>query len=371
MPDALLVTSSFLPGSGGIESFLATLCDVLAPRVAVLAPPRRDGRALPRDLPYETIAGPPAMQWPRRKVLDAIVASAHRLGTDRILFGTPWPLGLLGPSVAARGLRYAAIVHGAELLVPAAIPLLGRRLGNALARAELLLPVSAFTESKVRAAVASTGQPRPPIERLYARVDLHRWHPAAGAGVRHGLGLSGAPVVLCLGRLVRRKGVHRLIDLMPRIEQTVPGAVLVVAGTGPQERALRRRAAGRGRVIFTGRVPESDAPGLVAAADVFAFPVADRWGGLDTEGLGVVLLEAAACETPCVTGRSGGTPEAVIDGVTGYVVDARDGDALVERIGGLLADPSRAAEMGKRARAHVAKTFSADLPPAPLVRWLA
>jgi phosphatidylinositol alpha-1,6-mannosyltransferase len=126
-------------------------------------------------------------------------------------------------------------------------------------------------------------------------------------------------------------------------------------------------------VIFTGRVDDDDAPGVYAAADVFCLPVADRWFGLDTEGLGVVLLEAAACEVPCVTGRSGGTPEAVINGKTGYVIDARDHRALVEAVCAVLdqneATPSTES-MGRRGREHVIAEFSNRKLPERLMQWL-
>jgi phosphatidylinositol alpha-1,6-mannosyltransferase len=106
-------------------------------------------------------------------------------------------------------------------------------------------------------------------------------------------------------------------------------------------------------------------------ADVFALPVADRWFGLDSEGLGMVLLEAAACGVACVTGRSGGTPEAVIDGETGLVVDAHDGEELADAIVRLLEDSQTARRMGGGGRAYVEAEFSAALPPQPLLEWLA
>jgi phosphatidylinositol alpha-1,6-mannosyltransferase len=103
---------------------------------------------------------------------------------------------------------------------------------------------------------------------------------------------------------------------------------------------------------------------------VFALPVADRYFGLEMEGLGVVLLEAAASGAPCVTGRSGGTPEAVLDGSTGFVVDAKDPDQLSDRIAWLLEHPERAIEMGLAGREHVRKEFSALELPASFLAWL-
>jgi phosphatidylinositol alpha-1,6-mannosyltransferase len=178
-------------------------------------------------------------------------------------------------------------------------------------------------------------------------------------------------MILFFSRLVRRKGAHRLIDALDDIAAAVPGTVVVIAGTGPKERTLRKRAVQHGRrVVFTGRVPEADAPALYAAAEVFLFPVVDRWRGLDVEGLGVVLLEASACGTPCITGRSGGTPEAVKDGETGYLIDATKVEELVERTVHLLHNPHLAATMGAAARDYVAREFANRPLPESFVKWL-
>lgn len=386
-----MVTSSFLPGRGGIESYLAELCALVAPRVAVLAPPRRDGAELPKDLPYPTIPGPNAMLWPGQQVLRAIERHARALDTDKVVFGTPWPLALLGPQLRDAGLRYAVIVHGAELMVPSAAPGLRVRLARALAGAELLLPVSDYTATATtrflrrhsmkvphtRRATEKVLQRHsatiPRMERLRARVDLERFRPGIpGEQVRARLGLSpDAKIVLCFGRLVARKGVHRLIEAMPEIAGRVPGAVLVVGGTGPEYEKLRRLAARRSApVVFAGRVPDDDAPALYATADVFALPVVDRWFGLEIEGLGVVLLEASASETPCVAGKSGGTPEAVVDNETGFVVDATDRPWLSNAIVQLLVDRPLREKMGRAARDHVEREFSAARPPEGLLDWI-
>jgi phosphatidyl-myo-inositol dimannoside synthase len=373
MTKALVVTSSFLPGHGGIESFLAQLMAELRPQCAVLAPGRRDGKAVPGDLGYPAIGYPGSMLIPTRKVAGKITELADRHDTDRVLFGTPWPLALLGPRLARAGLKYAVIVHGAELLVPSAIPVVRARLGRALAGADLLLAVSHFTARNVRQLVERHATTVPPIEILRPRVDLDRFHPDADAtGVRRKLGIDErARVVLAFGRLVRRKGVHRLIHAMPEIRRNAQDAVLVVAGTGPRERSLHSLARRiNSRVLFTGRVDDADTPSLYATADVFALPVADRFFGLDVEGLGVVLLEASACETPCVTGRSGGTPEAVINERTGFVVNGRDVGQLVDRITFLLEEPERAQAMGRAARRHVETEFSRRSLPAKLIEWL-
>jgi phosphatidylinositol alpha-1,6-mannosyltransferase len=368
-----MVSSSFLPGRGGIESYLAELCRLLEPRLAVLASAEREGKPIPADLPYPTHPFPGRLLLPSRKAVQATVAAAQAEGTDRILFGTPWPLVLTGPKLKEAGLRFAVIVHGAELLVPSALPIVRRRLARALSLADLLLPVSDYTAERTRAFISRHGFEVPPIDLLRARVDLKRFRPDLDTKtVRERLHLNvGDHTILCFGRLVKRKGIHRMIKAMPEILRRAPAAVLVIAGTGPQEKRLRRLAAPFGRqVLFTGRVPDDDAPALYALADVFALPVVDRWRGLEIEGLGVVLLEAAAAGVPCVTGRSGGTPEAVLDGVTGYVIDASDRDALVNGVASLLENPAGAKKMGQAGRTHVAKAFSERSLPQSLMNWL-
>ena len=367
-----MVSSSFLPGRGGIETYLAELCAALAPRLAVLAPARRGRERIPGDLPYETFGYRGRLFVPGPRAARAAVSAARSAGTDRVLFGTPWPQVLTGPRLRRSGLRYAAIVHGAELLVPAAIPLVRQRLLRALADADLLLPVSLFTAQRLRDLLEGAGQRVPPMAVLRARVDLERFGPDVSTPeARARLAVPpDAPLILCFGRMVARKGLDRLIDALPEIEGRAPGATLVLAGTGPEEKALRRKAARiTQRVVFAGRVPDEEAPALYAAADVFALPVADRWRGLDTEGLGVVLLEASACETPCVTGRSGGTPEAVVDGVTGFVVDARNRERLTGAIVRLLDDRDLARKMGAAGRRHVRDEFGGRIPEA-LTQWL-
>ncbi|MEA2487772.1 MAG: phosphatidyl-myo-inositol dimannoside synthase [Actinomycetota bacterium] len=370
---AVLVTSSFLPGHGGIETYLAELCDDLAPRLAVLAPGSRGGTPIPADLGYPTIGYPGSMLWPGGGVVRAIQDACERHDTDRVLFGTPWPLILTAPRLRKAGLRYASIVHGSELFVPAAIPLLRAKVARALEEADALFPVSEFTGRKISTFLSKSKRRVPSVHVLHARIDTDRFTPKVATGpIKERLGIHDDDrVILCFGRLVKRKGVDRMIAAMPEITRAVPRATLIVGGTGPELKRLQRRAhRTQGRVMFAGRVPDEDAPALYALADVFAFPVFDRYFGLDTEGLGVVLLEAAACGTACITGRSGGTPEAVIDGDSGYVIHARDKHQLVGRVVSILMDPHEAQRMGAIGRAHVERSFSKKNSPDALLKWI-
>jgi phosphatidylinositol alpha-1,6-mannosyltransferase len=161
-------------------------------------------------------------------------------------------------------------------------------------------------------------------------------------------------VVTCVSRLVARKGQDVLIRALPSVRARVPGTLLLLVGAGPDAARLRALAMGHGvadAVVFTGAVAEPDLGAYHAAGDVFALPCRTRGLGLDVEGLGIALLEAAASGLPVVAGRSGGAPEAVREGRSGHVVDGRDVPALADVLVGLLDDPARAAAMGAAGRA--------------------
>jgi phosphatidylinositol alpha-1,6-mannosyltransferase len=121
------------------------------------------------------------------------------------------------------------------------------------------------------------------------------------------------PVVVCVGRLVRRKGQDTLVRCWPEVRASFPGAVLLLVGDGPDRARLERLVAAGGvreSVVLTGSVPWEEVPAYLDAGDVFAMPVRDRWGGLEVEAFGIVYLEAAACGLVVVPGRSGGAQEA-------------------------------------------------------------
>jgi phosphatidylinositol alpha-1,6-mannosyltransferase len=162
------------------------------------------------------------------------------------------------------------------------------------------------------------------------------------------------PVVGCVSRFVPRKGQDRLLDAVARLDREV--RVLLV-GKGRTEGSLRERARDLGLdVRFAVDVPWADLPGLYREMDVFCMPTSSRWGGLEVEGLGLVYLEAAATGLPVLAGDSGGSPETVVPGVTGYVVSSVDD--VVEGLTMLLDDPVGAAEMGRAGRRFVESEFT-------------
>jgi phosphatidylinositol alpha-1,6-mannosyltransferase len=210
----------------------------------------------------------------------------------------------------------------------------------------------------------------PRLERLPSGVDPAVFHPGAGGmEIRARHGLSDRPVVVCVSRLVPRKGQDVLIRALPEIQRRVPDAALLIVGGGPYLDALQKMA-GRD-VVLTGSVPWEELPAHYDAGDVFAMPCRTRRHGLEVEGLGIVYLEASATGLPVVAGQSGGAPDAVLEGETGYVVDGRSVSAVAEAVAGLLEDPARAAAMGMRGRSWVEAEWRWDVLATRLRAMLA
>jgi phosphatidylinositol alpha-1,6-mannosyltransferase len=195
-----------------------------------------------------------------------------------------------------------------------------------------------------------------------------------GSVVRRRLAIAdGRPVVVAASRLVRRKGHDVLVAAWPAVLTTRPDAVLLIVGDGPARRRLDAMVTRQGladSVRFVTDAGWGDMPQIYAAGDVFAQPCRTRLRGLEPEALGIVFLEAAASAKPVVVGRSGGAPETVVDGRTGYVVDPRSVDEVAARICELLADPDRARRMGECGRARVATAFSWETAVATARRLL-
>jgi glycosyltransferase involved in cell wall biosynthesis len=193
-------------------------------------------------------------------------------------------------------------------------------------------------------------------------VDADRFQPlpAARVEVRRGLGVEPtAPLVLAVGRLVRKKGFEYLIDAMALVAGQAPSAVLVVAGGGDLASELKARAARAGlggNVRFQGVVDHAHVARFLAAADVVAVPsVRDEEGNVD--GLPNVVLEAMASGTPVVATSAGGIRDVVRDGDTGVLVPERDARALADALHALLASDARRAAIGSRARRAVQEHF--------------
>jgi phosphatidylinositol alpha-1,6-mannosyltransferase len=369
VPVTLLVTNDFPPRIGGIQRTLEALWRELPPdRVGVFCPDWDDAAAFDAAAPFRVFRQPERFLWPTRRVVDRIEAAAREMDAEVVLFGAAYPLALAGPRLDARGLPYVVAAHGFEYwlsLAPGTHTLMRRATASAT---HVAVMCSAFIARTVRTAVPA----QVPVSVLHPGADIERFRPdLATDDIRSALGLGEGPLVVCVSRLVKRKGQDRLIDALPSVRERVPGARLLVVGGGPDDERLRGRAAPLGdAVVFAGQVPEDELPRYYAVGDVFAMPCRTRLGGLEVEGWGNVFIEAAACGRPVVVGDSGGAPESLVDGETGILVDGRRTEAVANAVATLLADPKRAAEMGAAGRERVVRDHTWPEIAGRLAGWL-
>jgi phosphatidylinositol alpha-1,6-mannosyltransferase len=238
-----------------------------------------------------------------------------------------------------------------------------RRIGNSC---DVITYLAEYTRRRLQGAFG----PRATLRQLAPGVDIDTFRPDIdGAPVRERHGLGARPVIVCVSRLVARKGQDTLIRALPAIRAAVPDAALLLVGAGPYRRELATLAERTGvspHVVLTGGVPFAELPAHYAAGDVFAMPSRTRRGGMDVEGLGIVYLEGSATGLPVVAGNSGGAPDAVRQGQTGYVVDGRDEAALAERLIELLRDRELRSRLGAAGRAWVERDWPWDAKAAQL-----
>jgi len=235
--------------------------------------------------------------------------------------------------------------------------------------------VVTFVSRYTRSRFATAFGPAASLEYLPSGVDTDRFSPdpAGREELRNRYGLGERPTVVCLSRLVPRKGQDILIKALPSIRQRVDGAALVIVGSGPYLDTLRKLAQDCGvadHVIFTGGVPSGELPAHYAMADVFAMPCRTRGAGMDVEGLGIVFLEASATGVPVIAGESGGAPEAVQHNKTGLVVDGSSVTKVGDAVSELLTDRDRAAAMGAAGRDWVTSQWRWDMLAARLAELL-
>ena len=335
----LIVTNDYPPTRGGIQTYLENLVKAYPHEVHVVAP-LHDGSD-----PDEcgVTRGHRSYMLPTSRTVRVVASAADRFKPDAILFGAPHPLLFLGEGLRERlGVPIGVLSHGAEITIPGAVPGFRALLGRALRSADVRFAVSRFTARRVERIS------RRPVEFLGAGVDIDTFTTGPERAD------DGVPVIGCVSRFVPRKGQERLLEAAARLDREVE---VLLVGKGRSEARLRKRADALGvRTRFEVDVPWSELPGLYHQMDVFCMPCKSRWGGLEVEGLGLVFLEAAASGLPLLAGDSGGSPETVLPGDSGFVV--ADVDAIAEGLDILLSDRDLARRMGERGRRFVEEEFT-------------
>lgn len=356
MPTTLIVSNDFPPRIGGIESFVADLAALLDGDVVVYTsgPPGAAGSDRRRGYP---VIRDGSLLLPGPRLAKRTASVLRHYGASRVIFGAAAPLGLLAPALRAAGAEVlVGLTHGHEIWwasVPGARAVL-RRIGD---DCDHLTFISEYTAGRIGPALSAAARSR--LLRLAPPVDLARFAPPADHRQRTGC--------VAVGRFVSQKGFATLVRAWRLVLDATPSPTerhqLSLVGDGPERgrlQAMVSRLGLRGSVRFTGALGRDQVVAELQRARVFASPVRTRLAGLNPEGLGLAAIEAAACGLPVIVGDSGGAPETVREGESGFVVPAEDHRLLAMMIARLLADPAGARAMGAAGRQFAAASFGAD-----------
>ncbi|MEI7887804.1 MAG: glycosyltransferase family 4 protein [Actinomycetes bacterium] len=357
----LVVTNDLPPRLGGIQNYVDQLCRGMVAagdEVTVYASAFQGDALWDEAAPFQVIRDRSSVLLPTPRVLRHTLRLIEHSRAEVVIFGAAFPLGLMGPRIRKKtGRPYIAFTHGLEVSAvraPGGAHLL-RTIGRSAAAITF---VSHWCDDSLRAAFGSG----PEFAVLSPAVDPSVFHPGVDAtAIRLRHGLADAPVVVCISRLVERKGQDRLIAALSSVRQQVPEARLLIVGGGPYEEALRTLAVERGveqYVVFAGPASEEELPAYYAAGDVFAMPCRERKRGLEVEAFGIVFIQAQAVGVPVVAGDIGGVPDALRANSTGLLVDGSEVSEISEALIRLLNDTAAREQMGAAAAEFVSAGFT-------------
>ena len=371
MITTLVVTNDFGPRSGGIETFIHGLLAQASKnqqRNFVVLTSRQDpqGEVITFDQKMweenriKVVRDTARVLLPTRRLAKAAtdLFVAHKC--ENVIFGASAPLGLLAKSLRKAGAKHiVALTHGHEVWW-ARMPLFSAALRRIGAQADQMTYLGEFTRGAVANVLLREDHSK--LVHLPPGVDLTRFTPGVkSVELQKKWGIADAPVIVSIGRLVARKGSDQLIKAMPDVLQQFPKSKLLLVGTGNYQKRLEklvRNLKVQDSVIFAGRVEHELLPDYYRLGDIFAAPCRSRYGGLEVEGLGIVYLEASACGVPVIAGKSGGAPDAVLDGKTGLLVNGRDHREIGAAVIKLLSDQPLRQQMGANGRVWMEQLWS-------------
>lgn len=356
IPRVLLVTNDFGPRAGGIETFVIGLLERLeSHEVIVYTSQQQDSEAYDqkwlKDYRVRVIRDKSKILLPTPRVIRKLRRVIRENQIEVIWFGAAAPLGL-----AARWLRIdsiksiVALTHGHEVWWSKVPPFssLMREIGRSV---DVLGYLGEFTGTAISRVVDKSK-----LIKIAPGIDTQHFKPISQQKAR--------PTIISVGRLVHRKGQDRLVEALAQIKNEIPNVELLFIGEGPHRKKLDSLIEKYGlgeSVRFLGRITYQELPRYISMGDIFAMPSRSRLFGLEVEGLGIVYLEASSCGIPVIGGASGGAPDAVIHGETGYVVDGEDVNEIASRCIELLRDETLRKRMGDRGRSWVESEWSWEL----------
>jgi phosphatidylinositol alpha-1,6-mannosyltransferase len=359
----LFVTNDFGPRAGGIETFIIGLIQRRPFGTTVIYTSfQENSEQYDSDwlanYGVRVIRDRSKILLPTPRVAFNLRAIIKREGITTAAFGAAAPLGLLSTSIKRAGVtRTVALTHGHEVWWAKVFPfnLLLRRIGSTV---DVLTYLGDFTRAAISQGISAKAQSS--MVKVAPGIDVDHFIPTDASALRESLGITKKKVIVSVGRLVHRKGQDCLIESMPQILSSVPDAHLLLIGQGPYREHLQelvRKHRLESSVTFIGRIEYKDLPMYLCAGEIFAMPSRSRLMGLEVEGLGIVYLEASSCGLPVLAGSSGGAPDAVVQNITGLVVDGTNHEQIATAAIELLNNSSASQLMGAAGRQWIVENW--------------
>jgi phosphatidylinositol alpha-1,6-mannosyltransferase len=342
----------FKPLLGGVANYVHELAVQFSRRAQVHVVSRNlpGMEAFDRDLPYRiTRIAVPTSTLGSYPFFARALRSLMRQERPDVIFCPTWmPDGAAARSaIGSAGVPYFVAAHGMEVfdnflnIRNGIRTVLTRKLKQAVFQeARKVFPVSNYTRQAV---ISQAGVAESSAFTVNNGVNPEIFKPLPGADqLREQYKPAGEKILLTVTRLYPYKGVDRMLEALPAIVRAIPGTRYMVAGTGPDQQRLQElsnRLGLQDHVTFLGPLPLEKIIELYNVADLFV--MLSREALPDVEGFGLVFLEAAACGLPSVGGRSGGIPDAIEQGESGWLVDPCDTQEIAGTIIELLQSPEK------------------------------
>ena len=362
----LLITNDLGPHLGGIETFLLGLLGELKGEEIIIYTSKQSGsedfdRVLAKKMGVKILRDRAKVLLPTPRVVRNISKVIKEFNCEIAWFGAAAPLALMAQKLKKYGIkRTVAITHGHEVWW-AKLPFFRRAMRSIGNGCDVVTYLGSYTRDAIEGVLGE----HPELVQIAPGIALDVFTPGPKpADLVERYRIKNVPTILCVGRLVKRKGQDKLIKALPKIKDEFPNVKLLLVGEGPLRKKLSKlvkKLQLEDNVIFTGRVSYEELPKYFRVGDIFAMPARTRNFGLEVEGLGIVYLEASATGLPVIVGSSGGAPDALIQGETGYVVDGRNSAEIARQISYLIRDPESAKRLGAKGRDWIERNWSWQL----------
>jgi phosphatidylinositol alpha-1,6-mannosyltransferase len=358
----LVYSAGFPPLKGGIEQFVYNACKQLADRghrVRVIAGSTERDEEFDRHQEFSICRYKKLAMFSSFFAAYKILSLCFAEKTDMLFLGHFGSTHLFGAVLAKKILRipYVILVHGSDLNAYLhGFTWIDRVFAKIVLKNARRIIVNS---NRTKENVVRHKYPPDQVYVVNPGTDIKKFIPRNDINIiKNRLYGSDRKILLSIGRLVKRKGHDRIIKALPEVIKRVPNVLLIIVGKGSEEASLKTLARDmrlHNYVRFAGSVNEEQKISYYQSCDVFIMPSFEiRKADMnDYEGFGIVYAEANACGKPVIGGRSGGVKEAVIDGVTGILVDPDNIHEISESIIRLLIDQRYAKKLGENGRRRV------------------